>query len=84
MSASKTAPNAKTKGRVQFLVNSGVETVDILLDRRGFRRLLQSLEQLAETGERQVFDRSGRRLRDDKVSASDDVSVRQLIFSIEE
>lgn len=85
MSMSKKAvPSAKAKGRAQFLVHSKMETVEVQLDRQGFRRLLQSLEQLAETGERQVFDRSGRRRRDNGSMASDDFSVKQLTFSIEQ
>lgn len=41
-------------------MESGGKTLSVQLDRAGFRRLIQTLEQLAETGEPQTFEKSGR------------------------
>ncbi|MEM7045084.1 MAG: hypothetical protein AAF543_19925 [Pseudomonadota bacterium] len=50
-----------TKGKARFELGRGGKTLSVHVDRQGFRRLVQTLERLAETGERQTFEKSGRR-----------------------
>ncbi|MDH3661019.1 MAG: hypothetical protein OEU92_13510 [Alphaproteobacteria bacterium] len=48
------------KGKARFEVADDGKAIAVHLDRQGFRRLLETLERLAATGERQAFEKSGR------------------------
>ena len=48
------------RGKARLELESDGKTLSVQLDRAGFRRLIQTLEQLAETGEPQTFEKSGR------------------------
>lgn len=48
------------RGKARFELESNGKSLAVHLDRQGFRRLLETLERLAETGEAQTFEKSGR------------------------
>ena len=48
------------KGKARFEIADDGKALHLRLDRQGFRRLLETLERLAATGERQTFEKSGR------------------------
>lgn len=60
MAIAREAEKKGPRGKVRLEVEGGGKTLSVQLDRPGFRRLIQTLEQLAETGEPQTFERSGR------------------------
>lgn len=84
MAANRTTSNKRPLGRAQFVVQADHETLAVHLDRQGFRRLLQTLEQLAETGDRQDFEQSGRQQQGLGDAAPQDVSVGKLTFHIDD
>ncbi|MEM8948075.1 MAG: hypothetical protein AAGA21_20580 [Pseudomonadota bacterium] len=49
-----------SRGKARLEIEGDGKTLSVQLDRVGFRRLIQTLEQLAETGEPQTFEKSGR------------------------
>jgi hypothetical protein len=78
--------NRTPRGRVSFDVQRNGKEVTVHLDRQGFRRLLETLEKLAETGERQTFDKSGRNRRKSvsaESSNEDRTEISKLIFHID-
>jgi hypothetical protein len=56
----KAETGKSTRGKVVFEAQSNGKTLAVHMDKPGFRRLLESLERLAETGEPQRFEKSGR------------------------
>ncbi len=81
--ATKAQASRSSKGRAQLSLQVDRATLEVQLDRDGFRRLLQTLQQLAETGDPQLFERSGRRRMTKGAADSDVVAVKTLIFSID-
>ncbi|MEZ5932928.1 MAG: hypothetical protein R3F54_13420 [Alphaproteobacteria bacterium] len=72
------------RGRVQFDMQDNGRALDVRLDRAGFRRLLETLERLAETGERQAFEKSGRARPGSRNGAANrESAVVSLIFHID-
>lgn len=69
------------RGRVQFEIEGDGRTLAVHVDRKGFRRLVETLERLAETGREQRFEKSGR----SRGSGSGDsaAGVTGLVFHIE-
>ena len=68
-------------GRANFEIELDQRTLAIHLDRAGFRRLLQTLERLAETGETQAFERSGRRWGR-RARGGDGPTIEKLVLNI--
>ena len=66
------------KGKARFEIEGSGKALAVHLDRQGFRRLLETLERLAATGERQTFERSGR----GRPGASNN-AMRKLVFHID-
>ncbi len=83
MKANSATPGAYGKGRARLLWQSGEESLEIHLDRQGFRRLLHILEQLAETGDRQIFEKSGRQNSRKNKGNSAGLPINQVAFSID-
>lgn len=81
-------PNRKKRpprGKARLELMQGGLALAVQLDRPGFRRLLQTLERLAETGEEQTFQKSGRnrsRSKQDAGTTGDD--LQKLIFRIDD
>ena len=74
-----------SKGRARFELGRGGKTINVQLDRQGFRRLVETLEKLAATGERQTFEKSGRRRQSGKGQTSDKGSLLdKLVFHIDD
>ena len=48
------------RGNARLEMEGDGKTLSVQLDRAGFHRLIQTLERLAETGEAQSFEKSGR------------------------
>ena len=72
------------RGTVRFSLQDDGKTLDVHVDRKGFRRLLQTLERLAETGVEQRFDKSGRgRPKAVDGSEATNAAVSELVFHIE-
>lgn len=72
------------RGKARLELQPNGQDLAVQLDRPGFRRLLQTLERLAETGEDQTFEKSGRnRLRSKKADGAAGSDLRKLIFRIE-
>ena len=72
------------RGEVDFGLQGDKETVAIQLDRQGFRRLLETLERLAATGNSQTFEWSGKSRRDPKPGSSEkEGKITRLVFHIE-
>lgn len=72
------------RGRVQFEMQESGRSLAVHLDRAGFRRLLETLERLAETGEEQDFEKSGRARPGSRNGAADKrSSVARLVFHID-
>ncbi|MGH1479605.1 MAG: hypothetical protein ACRBM6_12965 [Geminicoccales bacterium] len=79
--ASRTATSKKpAAGKAQFVVDAEEEALEISLDRHGFHRLLQTLEKLAQTGDDQVFEKSGRQARKGKTKQSETMTIGKLVF----
>ncbi len=72
----------ESAGRASFEIEVDQRALTINLDRAGFRRLLQTLERLAETGETQAFERSGRRQRR-RGRGGDSLTVEKLVLTIQ-
>ena len=74
------------KGKARFELGRGGKTLAVHVDRQGFRRLVETLERLAETGERQMFEKSGRRSSGAKTSRSVDGNAApdKLVFHIDD
>lgn len=70
------------RGRVQFQIEGDGASLAVHLDRKGFRRLLDTLERLAETEEIQTFDKSGRRMTGNGADQAEN-DITRLIFHIE-
>ena len=77
-------PEKAAMGRAQFVLENEDETLVVRLDRQGFRRLLQTLERLAASGEPQDFGKSGRPLRKHKAVSRKDVSIKKLAFILDQ
>ena len=77
--AVKSETGKAERGKVRFELEKGGETVSVHLDKHGFRRLLETLQRLAETGENQTFDKSGRVRSGNKNGAA----VSKMVFHIE-
>ncbi len=60
MATSKEVAKKLPRGKARLELENDGKTLSVQLDRAGFRRLIQTLEQLAETGEPQTFEKSGR------------------------
>lgn len=84
MTPRRTASRKSTLGRAEFVIRAEEETLDVVLDRQGFRRLVQTLERLAEQGEKQEFEKSGRQGKDRNGTASKNLSLTKLLFHIED
>lgn len=84
--ASRSAAAQKTgKGQAAFVVHAENETLQVHLDRQGFRRLLETLEQLAQSGDDQAFEKSGRQQKKKKNRQEPEgVAITKLLFSISE
>ncbi len=80
MTSKKATPKKGALGQAQFLLNDG--TLEVHLDRHGFRRLLQTLELLAEHGEKQDFEKSGRQSKGRSGTASQGPALTKLTFHI--
>ncbi len=78
--ATETGIRGKTvpRGKARFEMAREGETLSVHLDRKGFRRLLDTLERLAETGEPQTFEKSGR-----AGSGEGRAPLEKLVFHIE-
>jgi|GEM_PF-4978772 len=85
--ATQTRPERKKipRGRAQFEIQGDGKTLAVHVDRKGFRRLVETLERLAETGRQQRFERSGRaRPGAGDRSGDDGKAVTGLVFHIED
>jgi hypothetical protein len=71
-------------GRAEFVVRPEDETLAVELDRKGFRRLLLTLEELAKSGHRQEFERSGRQHAAPKGNGTPRPAIVRLRFSIDD
>ncbi|MGI9485077.1 MAG: hypothetical protein ACR2RF_04165 [Geminicoccaceae bacterium] len=60
MATAKEMEKRAPRGKARLEIESSGKTLSVKLDRVGFHRLIQTLEQLAETGEPQTFEKSGR------------------------
>lgn len=60
MMASRAWQKKTPRGKARFEIEGDGKALSVHLDRPGFRRLLETLERLAETGEAQGFEKSGR------------------------
>ncbi len=79
--ASRTATLKKpAAGKAQLVVDAEEEALEVSLDRHGFHRLLQTLEKLAQTGDDQVFEKSGRQARKGKTKQSETIVIGKLVF----
>lgn len=73
------------RGNVRFEMQRNGKTVAVHVDRTGFRRLLETLERLAETGERQTFGKSGRNPANSASrKVDDDAAIARLVFHIDD
>lgn len=82
--AEKHATRKSARGRVRFETKADGATLAVHLDRLGFRRLLETLQCLAETGEPQRLEKSGRLRPGVKNGAArQDEAVTELIFHID-
>lgn len=68
------------RGRVQFEIGDDGSTLAVHVDRKGFRRLVETLERLAESGREQRFEKSGR----SRGSGGGAKAVTGLVFHIED
>jgi len=84
MSPKKTRSRKGALGRAQIIMQENDKAVEIRLDRKGFRRLLLTLETLAEEGGKQDFERSGRQNSDQNGSGSKEFSPAKLTFRLDE
>lgn len=82
--ASGTTSRNEARGRVDFELQTDEDALTVHLDRQGFRRLLQTLEQLAETGGQQVFERSGHRRGRRNSKAAGSTPPTKLVFQVNE
>lgn len=83
MAARKSSLKKADPGRAEFLVQEdGV--LAIHLDRLGFRRLLKTLERLAENGEFQEFESSGPQTKSRNGRTRQRRSVTSLAFHLDE
>ena len=84
MTSRETASGKEARGRVRFEMQANEQALAVHLDRQGFRRLLQTLEQLAQTGGQQIFERSGRQRRGRNGKAPKTPPLTKLVFEIDE
>lgn len=85
MGATRTVSRKPLPGRVSFEASPEGESVAVYVDRPGFRRLLRTLERLAEGGEKQRFERSGRRRRKGRNgSGGAGQPIAALVFHLDE
>ena len=71
------------RGKVRLEMESNGKTLSVQLDRAGFHRLIQTLEQLAETGEPQTFEKSGRgSARPGNGAGKQNTHPQRLVFRI--
>lgn len=77
--AKKSTP--RERGKVRFDIDEDGKMLAVHLDRRGFRRLLETLERLAATGSAQRLEKSGRARRS---SAKGNGALSELVFHINE
>ena len=84
MASDRTAPHKGANGRAQFVTQGEKKTLEVHLDRQGFRRLLETLEQLAQTGDKQTFKKSGRKRKSQACAVSDGLSFDKLIFCFDD
>jgi hypothetical protein len=82
--AEKPATRKPARGRVQFETRADGKTLAVHLDRAGFRRLLETLERLAETGVPQRLEKSGRvRPGAKNGAAGKERAIAELMFHID-
>ncbi len=84
MASNRTAPRKGARGRAQFVIQAESETLEVHLDRQGFRRLLETLEQLAQTGDQQTFKKSGRQRKGQACVSSKGTSFEKLLFCFDD
>ena len=84
MSSKKARSRKRPLGRAQFIVQDEDQTLEVRLDRQGFRRLLLTLETLAQDGGKQDFERSGRQSSSRNGSASKEFSPTKITFHLDE
>lgn len=74
-----------SKGKARLELAKGGKTISVHVDRQGFRRLLETLEKLAATGERQTFEKSGRHRRNTKDRTTEGGNLLdKLVFHIDD
>ncbi len=82
--AEKHVTGKPARGRVQFEIQESGKTLAVHLDRPGFRRLLETLERLAETGKSQRLEKSGRSRPGGKNGGAEkEEAVKELMFHID-
>lgn len=84
MASRRTAAQKVGKGQAEFLLQAENETLQVHLDRQGFRRLLETLEQLAQSGDAQIFQKSGRQQKKRNRQKPEGGAITKLLFSISE
>ena len=73
------------RGEARFEAESNGTSITVHLDRQGFRRLLETLERLAETGEAQTFEKSGRgRGKSVRGAGEQGLDLQKLMFRIDD
>lgn len=85
MATAKETDKKAPRGKARLEIEGGGKTLSVQLDRAGFRRLLQTLQQLAETGEAQTFEKSGRGpAKSGDGSGQETIHPQELIFHIDD
>ena len=73
------------RGNARFEIEDDGKTLSVHVDRQGFRRLLETLERLAETGEVQTFEKSGRgHTRSVRGTGEQGHDLQKLMFRIDD
>ena len=71
------------KGKARLEIDADGKGLAVHVDRQGFRRLLQTLERLAATGEPQTFEKSGRgRRRANSGTGEQAELMEKIVFHI--
>ena len=83
MTSDKTTAGQPPLGRAAFTLEDD-QTLNVVLDRQGFYRLLRTLETLAAEGERQTFQKSGRQNRKKNGAMTKGSTLKSVIFQIED
>ncbi len=83
MATAKELEKSAPRGKARLEMEGDGKTLSVQLDRAGFRRLIQTLERLAETGEAQSFEKSGRGPgKSGNGAGKHNTHPRELIFRI--